>query len=340
MEPSFLRAPEKRRRSLPTNYHGQVCGPLRLNGEMPQKARERTIDQLRSGRLDVLVATDIAARGLDVSRISHVFNYDLPEGAEAYTHRIGRTGRAGKKGEAIIFLSHSQKGKLKFIEKTTGQEIEVVSPPTAKQINKMRIKRFYAEIDNTIANRDMHFFKKLIGDFTKQSEHSVEDIAAAIAMIGQNGRDFLMKDRPDSGSKKPSGANRRDRNSNSPEPGMARFRIAVGKQDGVRPGNIVGAVTNEAQLSGDEIGSIRIHHSYSTIDLPADRSSEILDLLSDTRVSGRFIQIRPYEDRPKSGKRRANDRSSGKSNSRKSKRYKLPPERFYSGKQQPVRAAF
>ena len=278
-----------------------------LNGEMPQKARERTIEKLKSGQLDILVATDIAARGLDVSRVSHVFNYDLPEGPEAYTHRIGRTGRAGKKGEAILFATRSQQGKLKFIEKTTRQEIEIVDPPTADQINAMRIKRFYADIDKTIANRDMHFFQKLVGDFIQQSEHDVQDIAAAIAMMGQNGRDFLMKDIPARDRKVSERSKGQRRSSNSIEPGMARFRIAVGKRDGVRPGNIVGAVTNEAELSGEDIGSIRIHQSYSIIDLPADRTEEILELLSETRVSGRPIQIRPYEDRPGRPKRSGRD---------------------------------
>ena len=295
-----------------------------LNGEMPQRARERTIEKLKSGQLDILVATDIAARGLDVSRISHVFNYDLPEGPEAYTHRVGRTGRAGKKGEAIIFASRSQQGKLRFIEKITRQKIEIVDPPKADEINKMRIKRFHASIDETIANRDMTFFQKLVGDFVKQSDHSVEDIAAAIAMMGQNGRDFLMKDRPigdrDSRSKgKRSDGKRKDKrfSGGGPEAGMKRFKIAVGKRDGVRPGNIVGAITNEADIDGEDIGSIRIHHSYSTIDLPSDSSSAIMRKLSDTRVSGRPIRIRPNDEREDRGKRSFNKH---KKSSRKPKR--------------------
>ena len=272
-----------------------------LNGEMPQKARERTIEKLKSGQLDILVATDIAARGLDVSRISHVFNYDLPEGPEAYTHRVGRTGRAGKKGEAIIFVTHAQRGKLRFIEKITRQEIEIVDPPTADQINKMRVKRFYANIEKTIVERDMTFFETLVNDFMQETEQPIEKVAAAIAMMGQNGRDFLMKDRPKrepkTGRKSNDGRGRKSFNG-QPEAGMARFRLAVGKQDGVRPGNIVGAITNEANLDGDDIGSIRIHHSYSTIDLPAERADEIIDALSETRVSGRAIKIRTYEERP------------------------------------------
>ena len=300
---------------------------IALNGEMPQKARERTIEKLKSGQLDILVATDIAARGLDVSRISHVFNYDLPEGPEAYTHRIGRTGRAGKKGEAIIFVTRSQKGKLKFIEKVTRQKIEIAEPPTADQINEMRIKRFHANIDKTIANRDMHFFRKLVGDFIEKSDHPVEDIAAAIAMMGQNGKDFLMKDRPNRESQSSSRGSGRKRNSESPEPGMARFRIAVGRQDGVRPGNIVGAVTNEADIAGEDVGSIRIHHSFSTIDLPAHKVDTILDRLANTRISGRDIQIRPYVDRPDRERGSGKNKSFGKPHKGKSNRSKNSSKR-------------
>ena len=302
-----------------------------LNGDMPQKARERTIEKLKSGQLDILVATDIAARGLDVSRISHVFNYDLPENPEAYTHRIGRTGRAGKKGEAIIFLTNSQRGKLKFIEKITRQKIEIVEPPTADQINKMRIKRFYNSIDHTIANRDMHFFQKLVNDFINQSDHSVEKITAAIAMLGQNGRDFLMKDRPlgerkKARSSKSESGRKGKKFSGPPENGMARFRIAIGRHDGVRPGSIVGAVTNEARIDGEDIGSIRIHGSYSTIDLPSEQAEEILERLSDTRISGRPMRIRPYQERTqqrtKKSSRHPGARHSGKpSNRRRSKVY-------------------
>ena len=314
-----------------------------LNGEMPQKARERTIDKLKCGRLDILVATDIAARGLDVPRISHVFNYDLPEGPEAYTHRIGRTGRAGRKGEALLFLSRSQQGKLKFIEKTTRQKIEIVEPPTADQINRMRVKRFYAEIDKTIANRDMKFFQKLVGDYIEMSDHCVSDIAAAIAMMSQNGKDFLSKDQPVRERKAAEGKGR-NRKSGSLAPGMARFRISLGKRDGVRPGNIVGAVTNEADISGDEIGSIRIHHSYSTIDLPTDRVEDILELLSETKISGRALQLRPLNEGqgPKKKMRRGNDERSGRARKRKysksRQRTSASPKADHAGKQDPPSA--
>ncbi len=279
-----------------------------LNGELPQRARERAIEKLKAGHLDILVATDIAARGLDVPRISHVFNYDLPEGPESYTHRIGRTGRAGKKGEAIVLLAPAQKGRLRFIEKVTRQKIEIVNPPSTDEINAMRVKKFYAEINETIANRDMTFFQGLVDDFIESSDQSVEKIAAAIAMVSQGDRDFLMKERParpsrdrdESGGK--AGGGHRKRSFGPPEAGMTRFRLAVGRQDGVRPGNIVGAVSNEGDIPNEQIGAIRIHQSFSTIDLPTDRAEDILERLHDTRVSGRLLRIRPYEDR-KPGRR-------------------------------------
>ena len=309
-----------------------------LNGDMPQKERERTIEKLQSGQLDILVATDIAARGLDVSRVSHVFNYDLPEGPEAYTHRIGRTGRAGKNGEAIIFATRSQMGKLKFIEKITRQKIEIVDPPSAKQINKMRVKRFYANIDDTIANRDLKFFQSLVGDFIEQSDHSVEDIAAAIAMLGQNGRDFLMKDRPIKERKDQKRNKDPKWSASSPEPGMTRFRIAVGKMDGVKPGSIVAAVANEADIPGEEIGSIRIHQSYSTIDLPTERTDDVIERLSDTRVSGRAIHIRPYEERYGRGNKSRKDKPGharrGKGSAKRDDRNGKPERKFSKKRKQ------
>ncbi len=286
-----------------------------LNGEMPQRSRERTIERLKSGKLDVLVATDVAARGLDVSRISHVFNYDFPEGSESYVHRVGRTGRAGKAGEAIIFLTHAQRSKLRFVEKATRQPIEFVEPPSIDQVNAARIKRFYERLDQTIAHRELRVFTKLVDDYAQQSGHSVDLIAAAIAMTSQNGRDFLMKDRPIGGDTKRSEKRsrkkneardqprkgRRERSDGPPAPGMARFRIAVGKRDGVRPGNIVGAVINEARIESDEIGPIQIHQSYSTIDLPSDKGSKIMGMLKETRVSGRLMKIRSMDATERAG---------------------------------------
>ena len=249
-----------------------------LNGDMPQTVRERTIEQLKDGKLDILVATDVAARGLDVSRISHVINFDLPHDSESYIHRIGRTGRAGRKGEAIVFLTNAQRNKLRAIERATKQSIEVIEPPTIDEINAKRIERFKQRITDVTAARDLTFFKELIDSYCSESGKPIEMIAAALAQIAQQGRPFFMKELPNrerSNRRERSGerpgkpernSNRHDRRLGPPEPGMQRFRIEVGRRDGVRPGNIVGAVANEAGIEGDYIGPIQIHESFSTID--------------------------------------------------------------------------
>lgn len=168
-----------------------------LNGDMPQKVRERAIQQLKSGYLDIVVATDVAARGLDVPRISHVFNFDLPHDSESYIHRIGRTGRAGRAGHAIVFLTGGQKSKLRLIERATKQPIEVVERPTAKQINQHRVDRFKGRIREVIAGQDLHLFQKMVQELVSETpELSLEQVGAALAQMLQNGRPFLLEDRP------------------------------------------------------------------------------------------------------------------------------------------------
>ena len=272
-----------------------------LNGDMPQKVRERTIEQLKSGRLDIVVATDVAARGLDVTRVSHVFNFDMPQDSESYVHRIGRTGRAGRKGEAIIFLTNSQRGRLRGIEYSTKQDIEVVQAPTADEVNAQRVKAFTQRIADTADKLDLTLFQELIGKYAEETETPMILIAAALAQIAQGDRPFFVKDRPKrppreshvSKDRKPK-AERRP--SGPPEAGMTRYRIEVGWRDGVKPGNIVGAVANEGGISGREIGAIRIQDAHSTIDLPDGMSAETLETLRRTRVVGKPLQLRLASD--------------------------------------------
>lgn len=299
---------------------------IALNGDMPQKVRERTIEQLKAGRLDILVATDVAARGLDVTRVSHVFNFDVPQDTESYIHRIGRTGRAGRKGEAIIFLTRTQRGKLRFIERATRQTIEIVQPPTADEINAIRVSRFTEKIAAVLAEQDLSIFQGIIRAFAEESGTDMASIAAALAQIAQQGRPFFVKDRP---RKEPregygSGNEARDRSksphqkgkSNSggrqigpPEPGKDRYRIEVGWRDGVKPGNIVGAIANEGGLSGEHIGPIKIHDSFSTVDLPEGMPRDVFQTLCRTRVAGKPLQMSIARDgdaeapRPAAGKK-------------------------------------
>ncbi len=306
-----------------------------LNGDMPQRQRERTIEQLKNGRLDILVATDVAARGLDVSRISHVINYDLPHDGESYVHRIGRTGRAGRKGEALIFLPKRQRHKLKLIEKVTRSEIEVIPAPSYKDVNAARVRRFDEKILSSVAQDDLTFFQELVERLASQGELSMTQIAAALARMVQGDREFYITKQSFRGEESSqTESNRRERGGDRggergsdrkprarfsdgdgfdnnrkgkpaksfnlhspPAAGMERFRIEVGRADGVRPGNIVGAVANEAGIDGGEIGPIKIHDAFSTIDLPAGMPDEICSALQNTWVAGKQLQIRPWEDR-------------------------------------------
>ena len=290
---------------------------IALNGDMPQKTRERSIEQLKAGHLDILVATDVAARGLDVTRVSHVFNFDVPQDNESYIHRIGRTGRAGRAGEAIIFLTNSQRGKLRFIERATRQTIEIVQAPTADEINAMRVKRFTQNITDTAAGQDLKLFQEMITKFAEESGTPLVTIAAALAQIGQQGRPFFMKDQPrrkefdrsdrrdhqsdrsDRGkfSQRPQGSGNapRVRSDNRqlgpPEAGKDRYRIEIGWNDGVKVGNIVGAIANEGGIGGEYIGPIKIHDSYATVDLPEGMPRDIFNTLQRTRVAGKPMSI-------------------------------------------------
>ncbi|NQV27149.1 MAG: DEAD/DEAH box helicase [Rhodopirellula sp.] len=290
-----------------------------LNGDMPQKTRERTIEQLKAGNLDILVATDVAARGLDVTRVSHVFNYDVPQDNESYIHRIGRTGRAGRKGEAIIFLTNAQRGKLRFIERATKQTIEIVQPPSADDINAIRIKRFTQQITETATGQDLAFFQEMITKFSEESDTPLVTIAAALAQISQNGRPFLVKDRAprkefdrndrrdnqgergqkergkfsqqSSGGEAAPRGRSDNRQIGPPEAGKDRYRIEVGWNDGVKVGNIVGAIANEGGIGGEYIGPIKIHDSYATVDLPEGMPREIYNTLQRTRVAGKPMMM-------------------------------------------------
>lgn len=282
-----------------------------LNGDMPQQVRERTVEQLKAGRLNIVVATDVAARGLDVPRILHVFNYDVPMDNESYIHRIGRTGRAGKKGHAILFVTGGQKNRLRSIERATRQPIEIVEAPTAEQVNEVRKKTFLATIDQTIGKRDLSFFKQMLQDHAAATEVELIDIAAALADQLQQGRSFFATDLPKTRRRENEGGRDRNerggrdrferedrggqqdrrRNSGPPRGGMQRYRIEVGRADNVKPGNIVGAVANEGGIDGDQIGPISIYDDYSTVDLPDGMPADVFQTLRKVRVAGKQLQL-------------------------------------------------
>ncbi|MFG0261918.1 MAG: DEAD/DEAH box helicase [Novipirellula sp. JB048] len=307
-----------------------------LNGDMPQALRERTVEKLKSGQLDIIVATDVAARGLDVPRISHVINFDPPHDSESYVHRIGRTGRAGRSGEAIILLSHSQRGRLRSIERVTRQTIEIVDPPSTAEINRKRIESFNQRITDTIANRDVTFFKQMVAEFAEKSNQPLEMIAAALADMAQNGRPLLLKDVPP--PKRPPRANgfddarhsQRDRfrrgghRSGPVREGMQRFRVDVGRVDGVKPGNLVGAIANEAGIEGQYIGPIDIQHNYTTVDLPAGMPNDIFQTLRKTWVAGKQLNISVAHERNQTNRyaKTDNGRPAGKRFGSKDRKFK------------------
>ncbi|MFC1664184.1 DEAD/DEAH box helicase [Pseudomonadota bacterium] len=276
-----------------------------LNGDIPQNQRERTIEQLKKGKLDIIVATDVAARGLDVDRISHVVNYDIPYDTEAYIHRIGRTGRAGRQGDAILFVAPREKRMLHAIEKATRKKIEIMDPPSTESINDKRIARFKERITDTLASGELGIFSELVEQY--QQEHNVPalEIAAALARMFQGDTPLLFQNKPvrkadtnwkkeeTSRSRKPTGKgrDRSQRKESPPEKGMARYRIEVGHNHQVMPGNIVGAIANEAGLDSQYIGRINIHEDHSLVDLPEGMPKDIFNDLKKVRVSGKQLQI-------------------------------------------------
>lgn len=275
-----------------------------INGDMPQNLRERTINQLKDGTLDVLVATDVAARGLDVERISHVINYDIPYDPEAYVHRIGRTGRAGRTGEAILFVTHRETRMLRLIERVSGHKIERMDLPSVDVVNAYRRSRFTRAISEAIGAGDLEPYRDLLKRFRQEENLDDLTIAAALASMVQGDEPLLLapdkperqqhgpRDRADSREERPRKSRERSNDRPPrPETGMETFRIRVGHKHGVRPGNIVGAIANEAGLDSAQIGRIDIQHDHSFVDLPTGMPKDVFLHLKSVWVSGQQLRI-------------------------------------------------
>ncbi|MFO7603745.1 MAG: DEAD/DEAH box helicase [Gammaproteobacteria bacterium] len=288
-----------------------------LNGDIAQNLRERTIGELKSGKIDILVATDVAARGLDVERISHVVNYDIPYDTEAYVHRIGRTGRAGRKGDAILFVAPRERRLLAAIEKATRQKIEPMELPSTEIINDKRIADFKQHISDTLATEELGFYYQLLEQY--QHEHNIPalEIAAALAKLLRGDEPLLLAppkperagkseryERGEPREKRPERGAPRDRggrDSRRNDADMQRYRIEVGNAHGVKPGNIVGAIANEAGIDSQYIGHIKIHDDYSTVDLPSDLSEDKIRLLRKVWVASQPLNISRLDDKPGRG---------------------------------------
>jgi ATP-dependent RNA helicase DeaD len=291
---------------LATKLQARGFAAAAINGDMAQPQRERTIGMLKDGKIDILVATDVAARGLDVERISHVVNYDVPSDPESYTHRIGRTGRAGRSGEAILFITPRERGLLKSIERATRQEVTPMTLPTIKAINEVRISKFKDQITEALSDGGLDVFRSLIEAYERDHNVPAVEIAAALAKLARGDEPFLLEktdreakpapvfeERPGRVSREDFLSRpRTDRVARDPEPGMATYRIEVGHSHGVKPGNIVGAIANEGGVEAKKIGRIEIFDHFSMLDMPADLANETLTLLQGTVVAGQRLRIR------------------------------------------------
>ncbi|WP_142060531.1 DEAD/DEAH box helicase [Pseudarthrobacter sp. B4EP4b] len=280
-----------------------------INGDIPQQQRERTVDALKEGRIDILVATDVAARGLDVERISHVINYDIPHDTESYVHRIGRTGRAGRSGDAILFMTPREKYLLRSIEKATRQPVEQMHLPTAETVNTLRLGKFAERITETLASEDVAAFRDLIASYEEEHNVPAAEIAAALAVMAQGGQPLLVKELPAAPEFQKRERSKDGFGSRGPTrtltEGNATYRIAVGRRQRVMPGSIVGAIANEGGISSAQIGGIDIRSDHSLVELPADLSPEQLRALSRTRIGGELIHLELDNGRKPSGDRGA-----------------------------------
>ncbi len=275
-----------------------------INGDIQQSQRERMINNFKKGKIDILIATDVAARGLDVPRISHVVNYDIPQDAETYVHRIGRTGRAGRKGDAILFVSHRERRMLNNIERITRQKIEPIELPTAKIINEKRIDTFKKKITETINNQNLSVFEKLVTEFQVNNEEAEPiKIAAALAFIAQGNEPLLLSEKESSFGRDQKPGEEKivpvEANSlkNNPQIPMRRYKVEVGNSNNVKPGNILGAIANEADMDSTFIGSIQIFDNFSTVDLPDNMPKETFEVLKKTMVNGKSLSITALTDK-------------------------------------------
>jgi ATP-dependent RNA helicase DeaD len=299
-----------------------------LNGDIPQAQRERTVARLKSGQIDIVVATDVAARGLDVERIGHVVNYDVPYDTESYVHRIGRTGRAGRKGEAILFIAPRERNMLRAIERATRQSIEQMNLPSVDAVNAQRIAKFKQRVTETIAKGEFDAYRPVLEQLEAETGIALIDIAAALASLSQGSTPLLLasKAEPASSSRSfapepsaprspaaeadgpapevregraPRAAPGDERRAHKPRPGeMETYRLEVGAMHGIKPGNIVGAIANEAGIEGVHIGRVDIRDDHSYVDLPEGMPKPVFKGLQKVRVAGRELRISRVTEKP------------------------------------------
>jgi len=282
-----------------------------LNGDLQQSQRERTVAQLKAGQIDILVATDVAARGLDVERIGHVVNFDVPYDTESYVHRIGRTGRAGRSGEAILFIAPRERNMLHAIERATRQPIEIMTLPTIDDVNAKRVAKFKERIAAALTSEAAGTYRAVIEEFAHETGVDIVDVAAALAQLAQGKTPLLLNAKRVAAQEEKARASERAHERSHAGGGEPRhrsrgarfdpqeiYRLEVGSVHGVQPGNIVGAIANEARLDGSQINRIDIRADHSFVRLPEDIPPEVLSRLQRVRVKGQLLSISRVERRP------------------------------------------
>lgn len=282
-----------------------------INGDMTQQNRERVINRLKNGGLDILVATDVAARGLDVPRLDLVINYDIPYDAESYVHRIGRTGRAGRSGNAILFVAPREKRMLFTIEKLTRQRVTEMNLPSRDDVSAKRIETFRETLNTVLKSEDLEFYRELSKTLASEDEATVEELAAALLFMAQKDKPLQLEPEPirpprrereerdrdsrggERGERGERNRDRGERRERQPRANvnMDTFRIEVGRTDGVQVKNVVGAIANEGNLDSQFIGGIRLHDGYTTVELPADMPKETLDHLYKAFVCSKPMKM-------------------------------------------------
>ncbi|HEV7632231.1 MAG TPA: DEAD/DEAH box helicase [Steroidobacteraceae bacterium] len=264
-----------------------------LSGDVPQPLRERTVAQLKAGKIDIVVATDVAARGLDVERITHVVNFDVPYDTESYVHRIGRTGRAGRSGEAILFIAPRERNLLRLIERATRQPIEAMSLPSIDDVNLRRVAKFKERIAAALAAAPADVYRTSIEEFAHETGADLLAIAAALASLVEAKAPLLLEPRREQqhAAEPRDPTPQEDLRSLGHGGAQVNYRLDVGRKHGVQPGNIVGAIANEARLEGAQINGIDIRADHSFVRLPEGLPDAVLTRLQGVRVCGQLLAI-------------------------------------------------
>tara|TARA_A200000113_G_scaffold194649_1_gene184775 strand:- start:106 stop:1902 length:1797 start_codon:yes stop_codon:yes gene_type:complete len=283
-----------------------------LNGDMPQNLREKTVDRLKRGKISVLVATDVAARGLDVDRISHVLNYDAPFDLESYTHRIGRTGRAGREGDAIIFITNKEMRMLNAIERTLKVPCDQYVFPTLEEMNERKEEEFFTKIEQGMKG-DLDDYRKALQRYLEESGKDTLEVAAALAFLEAGKKALRYENMPTSSTRKPRREDRQDRDQpnrrdssrrgdrSERDDNLQSYRLEVGEYHGAQKGDIVGAIANEVGLDPQNMGKIRMFKDHTFIDLPKDMPKEIFEALKTVWVQGHQMNISVDKGRPRPG---------------------------------------